>query len=222
MRKIIVIEGIDCSGKETQIKYLKEWLESIGYLVGTISFPNYNSPTGRILGGPYLGKKGFSPSEFQEGANHVDAKASALLYAADRAYNKEKIEKLCQENDFVLIDRYTYSDMAYQGSKLPKEEQKEFFEWIEKIEFHFLGLPKPDICFFLDMPIEEVRTLLEKRKEIDQNEKDLHYLTQCKKLYSELGSLYDFKIVCCYDEKGRKLPSVIADEIKECLKKYLN
>lgn len=211
MGKIIVIEGIDCSGKETQMKYLKEWLQTLGYQVKTISFPNYCSATGKILGGPFLGKKDFLPPLFLEGANHVDAKTSTLLYAADRAYNRKDLQKLKEESDYVIIDRYVYSAMAYQGSKIPKEEQQSFFEWIEKIEFDFLELPKPDLCLYLDLSIKEVQTFLRKRKDQDQNEKDLKYLIECQAVYAELAKKYSFQTIDC----RKKSPKEIAEEIKK-------
>ena len=84
---LIVIEGTDCSGKETQSKALEEHLTSIGRKVKTFSFPMYDTPTGKIIGGPYLGKKQICEGWFPEGAPNVDAKVSSLLYALDRLYN---------------------------------------------------------------------------------------------------------------------------------------
>ena len=93
MGKIILIEGTDCSGKETQSNILEENLIKDGYKVFKMSFPVYDSPTGKIVGGPYLGKESISSGWFKEGANNVPAKVASLYYAADRLYNVGIINK---------------------------------------------------------------------------------------------------------------------------------
>ena len=92
MNKIIVIEGTDCSGKETQSKLLLKRLNEENISTEYITFPNYESPTGKIVGGPYLGKESISNGYFEEGAANVDPKVASLYYAADRLYNKHIIE----------------------------------------------------------------------------------------------------------------------------------
>ena len=89
--KLIVIEGTDCSGKETQTNLLLKKLNSEGIKVEKFSFPNYQSPTGKIIGGPYLGKEYICDCWFSEGATKVDPKVASLYYAADRKYNIHKI-----------------------------------------------------------------------------------------------------------------------------------
>ena len=89
--KIIVIEGTDCSGKETQSKLLKDKLEKMGKKVIRFYFPYYESPTGKIIGGPYLGKPEICDSYFPEGSSHVDSYVSCLYYAADRKYNMDNV-----------------------------------------------------------------------------------------------------------------------------------
>ena len=89
--KIIVIEGTDCSGKETQSKKLAEALTNNGFKTVRMQFPMYDTPTGQIVGGPYLGKDYICEGFFPEGAAHVDTKVASLYYAADRKYNMPKI-----------------------------------------------------------------------------------------------------------------------------------
>ena len=91
MGKFIVIEGTDCSGKETQSKLLVEKLEKMGKKAIRLTFPNYDSPTGKIVGGPYLGKKEICECWFKEGAVNLDPKVASLYYAADRKYNENSI-----------------------------------------------------------------------------------------------------------------------------------
>ena len=119
--KLIVIEGTDCSGKETQSKLLKEKIEKDNKTCVYFSFPNYDSPTGKIVGGPYLGKEEICKSYFTEGAVNVMPEVSSLYFAADRLYNLDTLKKLINSYDYVILDRYTFSNMAHQGGK---EEDK--------------------------------------------------------------------------------------------------
>ena len=95
--KIIVVEGTDCSGKETQTSLLVQGLRREGRKIERLSFPDYDTPTGRIVGGPYLGKEHIGEGFFPEGAANVDPKVAALYYAADRRYNRDKILKLLDD-----------------------------------------------------------------------------------------------------------------------------
>ena len=117
MNKIIVIEGTDCSGKETQTKLLLENLKKEGIKIDSMSFPNYESPTGKIVGGPYLGKEYICDGWFAEGAALVDPYVAMCYFGADRRYNLPLImEKL--NNGHLILDRYVYSNMAHQAGKL--------------------------------------------------------------------------------------------------------
>ena len=113
--KIIVIEGTDCSGKETQSKLLEKKLIEMGLKCIRFEFPNYDSPTGKIVGGAYLGREDISKSYFEEGANNVDPYIACLYYAADRKYNISKINEYLDNGYYVIIDRYTTSNQAHQG-----------------------------------------------------------------------------------------------------------
>ena len=103
--KIIVIEGTDCSGKETQTKLLVEKLTKEGKKCIRFGFPMYDTPTGKIVGGPYLGKPEISESWFKEGAVNVDPHVVCLYYAADRRYNMDKIQKYLDEDYYFILDR---------------------------------------------------------------------------------------------------------------------
>jgi len=228
MEKIIIIEGTDCSGKETQSKLLKKRLEQNGKKAYIISFPNYDSPTGKIIGGPYLGKKSITEGWFKEGAPNVDSKISELLFATDRLYNLKKIEEKLKEGYTIIIDRYTYSAMAHQGGKIENQQERfEFYKWVETLEFDFLKLPKPDIKIFLHMPYE-AETLLRKNrknKELDENEKDTQHIKNAEKAYFELAEIYDFDIISCEKTKrvntleDIKKPEEILEEIWQLIKK---
>lgn len=197
--KIILIEGTDCSGKETQTKLLVEKLNNIGIKCERISFPMYDTPTGKIVGGPYLGKNYISDCWFPEGAVNVDPKVAALYYAADRKYNIGKINDLLENGVNVILDRYTYSNLAHQGGKIKdKEERFKMYDWLDKLEFGLLGLPHADIKIFLHMPYEVALILKKNREEgMDQHESDKGHLIASENAFKEISNIYDFKTVEC-------------------------
>ena len=197
--KLIVIEGTDCSGKETQSKRLHQRLNDAGYKTHMLGFPMYDTPTGKIVGGPYLGKSYICEGWFPEKAPNVDAKVSCLLYAADRKYNVDKILEYLDTGYNVILDRYTYSAMAHQGGKISDLKGREdIYKFVEALEFDLLGLPIPDIKIFLHMPLEGAKILKEGREEAaDQNEADSNHLINAEKAFVEVSKLYDFKTIEC-------------------------
>ena len=221
--KIIVIEGTDCSGKETQSKKLEEYLKQSGKKCKRFYFPNYDSPTGKIVGGPYLGKDEYGESFFKEGAVNVDPHVICLYYAADRKYNMTEIEKYLNKGYYVILDRYTTSNLAHQGSKIhDKDERFNMYQWIDKLEYWLLKLPKPDKTIFLHMPLKYTLELMKNRKSYDEHEKDPAYLKNSEDAYIELSELYNWdKIECVKDDKIKSI-NEISEEIIEIIKEMDN
>ena len=201
--KLIVIEGTDCSGKETQSKLIIEKFKKENIEFKYFSFPNYDSPTGKIVGGPYLGKCYICEGWFPETAPSVDPKVSSLYYAADRRYNIHLVNELLDNGINVILDRYFYSNMAHQGGKIEdKEERLEMYKWLEKLEVDLLELPIPDIKIFLHVPYQISLKLKENRKEtesLDQHENSKKHLVDAEKSYLEIADLYGFETIKCYD-----------------------
>ena len=214
--KIIVVEGTDCSGKETQSKLLEERLNSIGKKCVRFDFPNYESPTGRIIGGAYLGRPEIGPSFFKEGAVNVEPHVVCLYYAADRKYAMPEIEKYLNDDYYVILDRYTTSNLAHQGSKIhDKDERFNMYQWIDKLEYWLLGLPKPDKTIFLHVPLENTLELRKNRKSIDEHEKSPEYLKRAEESYLELSELYNWdKIECVKDGKLRSIEDINEEILK--------
>lgn len=212
--KLIVIEGTDCSGKNTQSNLLIASLRKVGINVERFSFPNYETPTGKIIGGPYLGKELFGPCWFPEGSVNVDPKVVALYYAADRKYNIHKINFLLEHGIHVILDRYVYSNMAHQAGKLKDQtERVAMYEWLDQLEYGFLELPRPDIAVFLHLRPEYGKQLKENRASLDQHEQDEAYLECAEQAYLELTDRYHFKqIECVKDGQIRSILS-IQDEL---------
>lgn len=214
--KLIVIEGTDCSGKETQSNLLIEALRKENIKIEKFSFPNYNSPTGKIVGGPYLGKEYICEGWFPEEAANVDPKVSALYYAADRRYNIHKVELLLQNGMNVILDRYVYSNMAHQGGKVfDRSERLNMYDWVEKLEFELLELPRSDINVFLHMPYDYALFLKRNRLEKgDQNERNSDHLINAEKAYFEIANKYDFRIIECIEDEKIKTIEQIHEELK--------
>lgn len=219
MGKLIVIEGTDSSGKETQSKLLVEKLKEKGYNAINLSFPMYDTPTGKIIGESYLGRN--SKSIFEEGASNVDPKVAALYYAADRKYNINKVKEYIEKDYFVVLDRYTSSNMAHQGCKImDKDERFNTFQWIDKLEYWLLGLPKADITIFLHVPYQISCELAKKRSGLDEHEKDIEYLKNAEKTYIELSELYNWKrIDCTINNKLKTIPEINEEIVELVLEK---
>lgn len=226
--KIITIEGTDCSGKETQSLLLETRLKIEGYKVKRHSFPKYETATGKIVGGSYLGKEEISPCVFTEGAVNVDPIVASLYYAADRRYAfLNEIEKDIEENDVVILDRYTSSNLGHQGSKIKDEEkQLKFFETIIALENGICELPISDITVFLHMPYYAAQVLKENRVSLDQHEVSETHLKHAEETYLKLAKLYGWEYINCLKEdfKGKesiKTRQEIHSEIFEIIKKDL-
>jgi len=220
---LLVIEGTDCSGKQTQSELLVERLKNEGYDVVKYSFPNYESPTGKIVGGPYLGKSYICEGWFSEGAPNVSGKVASLYYAADRLYNIDMINESLDKGSIVILDRYVESNMAFQGSKYDtKEERRKMFLWLETLEYELLELPRPNGILFLYMPYQYACELKKNRDEVpDQNELDENLLKNAEMTYLELSELYNYdKIDCVKDGKIRTIDD-INDEVYEKTKRLI-
>lgn len=220
MGKLIVIEGTDCSGKETQSNILYEKLKQSGEKVFKTTYPRYDTPTGKIVGGAYLGKPDIGKSFFEEGATHVDSLVASSLYAADRRYNMKEVSDYLEKDYTVIIDRYVESNMAHQGAKIEKYEDRiDLYNKLRILEYELMELPKPDVVIFLYMPFEFASILKKNRGEnLDDHEKDLEYLKTAERVYLELTELMNFKQINCTYNKKIKSVEEISDEVYEFTK----
>ncbi len=175
---LFIIEGIDGSGKSTQLKMLKERFEAEGREVVTLKFPVYDD----LSSGPvrmYLnGELGSNPDD-------INAFAASSFYAIDRyASYKKSWEGAYKDGKLILSDRYTVSNIIHQSSKLPLEERPPFIEWLYDLEFGKLGIPMPDMIFYLDVPPQISVKKMEERYGGNAEKKDIHekdngYLQRC-------------------------------------------
>ena len=212
--KLIVLEGTDCSGKETQSNMLVDFLNKSGYKTVKYAFPNYNSPTGKIIAGAYLGKEGYMAPVFLEGASNVDPYCASLVFAMDRKYNIGEVNKLLSDGINVVLDRYVDSNMAHQGAKLNDEKQEKMFKFLETLEYNLLELPKPDFEALLYMPAWASKQLKQNRAEKpDQHEKDEEYLKKSEDAYLRIAKRRKIPIINCTDNNIIKSKQEISDEL---------
>lgn len=214
MNKLIVIEGTDCSGKKTQSELLQKKLTEAGISVAKLGFPMYDTPTGKIIAGPYLGKPEFGQSMFLEGATHVDAKVAGLYFAADRYYNLNRITQAL-ETHHLILDRYVDSNIAHQGGKeLNLKKRFAIYRWFAKLEYGLLKLPKPNIRVLLYMPREYAVILKQNRPEpADEHEKDEAYLKLSEQAYLEVAKLHHYKVILCVKDGKIRTIEDINDEL---------
>ncbi len=210
MGKIIVIEGIDGSGKETQSRLLVNTLKKMGYKAIEFSFPMYDTPTGKIFKECILN----SNSWFKEGYTNLEPELVCLYTAADRKYNIKKINEYLDKDYIVVINRYTSSNMANQGSKYNDSEERFYmYQWIDKLEYWLLKLPKPDYTILLNMPYK-----YNKQVSFDFND-NIYNQDKILLAYKELAELYNWDVIDCIVLNKEKSIEEIHKEIIDILKK---
>jgi len=223
--KIIVLDGADCSGKETQTKILFERLRNERILCEMMSFPQYGTPTGDIVGECYLGKnlRHDGGSWFGD-ADSVDPKIASLLYAADRRAALPKINKILNSGANLLLNRYYQSNMGHQGCKISsKYEREQMFFWIQKLELEMLEIPREDTTIFLYMPINvaiELRKArdLEKKEILDSHESNIEHLKRAEETYLYLEKFFEWKRIDCAPDgtiKSLRATGDISNEVYE-------
>src|SRR5437667_90944 len=150
--KLIAVEGIDGSGKRTQVERLTLGLQARGYSIESTGFPQYESWFGKIVGQFLNGDLG--------SLENVDPHFTTLLYAGDRFEAKPKLEAALNNGQIVLVDRYVGSNLAHQTARVPSEKRAVFLEWIEHLEYGIYGLPKEDLVLYLRVPAMEAQKLV--------------------------------------------------------------
>ena len=217
MGKIIVIEGTDASGKQTQSELLYEYLKSENKKVMKVVFPDYESRSSEPV-------KMYLEGLFGDTAQSVDPKAASVLYAVDRfASYKTKWEEFFKDEDSILIlDRYVTSNMIHQAAKIDDIEKKEeYLNWIYDFEYNIMGLPKPDYVIFLNMRFDLAQKLMENRnnKITDSAQKDIHerdkeYMKKCYENACMIAKKYMWQEVQCFYGDSIKTIDEIQKEIR--------
>ena len=208
---LIVLEGLDGAGKSTQVRKLRSYLESFDPSLEYIHFPRYDSPVYGDLIGKFL-RGGFGD------ISSVHPQLVALLFAEDRHSAKEHLRSILDSGGLVLLDRYVYSNIAYQCAKLESESDSEQLrQWIVDTEYGNFGLPRPDLNIFLDAPLDFVRKNLSDSRAGDDraylcgaadiHEADIQFQARVREMYLRQARLDpDFVIASCSAVDGTMLP----------------
>ena len=216
MGKLIIIEGLDGSGKSTQTKLLEDYLTDSGVKFRKIKLPDYESKSSTLVN-MYLG------GEFGKDASAVNPYAAGAFYAVDRYASfmlKWKVDY--DSGVLILADRYATSNSIYQMEKLSKEDWNSYLEWSADFEYNKIGIPKPDLVIYLDMPIEISQKLMTKRYDGNEGKKDVHeanvdFLKKCRTSALYAAEKQGWRVVECSDGKNPLSIDEIHNRIKEII-----
>ncbi|WP_273427091.1 dTMP kinase [Marinobacter sp.] len=211
--KVISIEGVDGSGKNTQANLLLEVLQAENIPAVKYSFPCYEET--------FFGKEigSYLRGEFGD-LNAVHPKLASMLFAGDRFEKKGEILSDLKMGKTIIMDRYVDSNLAHQCAKLGVEEHETFISWAEELEYQIYGLPRPDKTIFLDIPIE-VSTklvLLKKQRSYTQEQEDIHekdheYMRKVYSVYEYLSKRNSWELIECLDKGQIRSPGEILNDI---------
>ena len=210
--KLIVIEGLDGSGKATQAKRLAAALQQRGERVREISFPNYDSDSSALVKMYLSGAFGTQPGD-------VNAYAASSFYAVDRyAGMKQDWGRLYDEGGILIADRYTTSNAVHQCCKLPRDGWDDYLDWLFDFEYRLLRLPEPDLVIYLRLALETSQRLMSERYHGDEKKKDIHesnvsYLEQAHLAADYCAAQYGWKTVECAGADGLRGIEEIGTEV---------
>ncbi len=219
--KLIVIEGIDGSGKRTQVDLLARALSKHGAPIAQISFPHYEGFFGKLVAR-------FLNGEFGSLAS-VDPHFSALLYAGDRLESKPALEAALASGKIMLADRYIASNLAHQGARVPPARREEFIAWLKQLEYGVYGLPAEDMVLYLRVPAAEAHRLAGERGKLgvrdytklrrDLQESDIAHLEAASEVYDGLARQLHWTKIECFDSAAGALraPEAIHADIVEAM-----
>ncbi len=217
---MLVIEGLDGSGKATQTQKLMERLEQLNKPAVKVSFPNYEDDSSALV-------KMYLRGELGQ-AEEVNAYAASLFYTVDRYATFQKAyKKQWDAGKTIVADRYTTSNMFHQCTKEKRENWDSYLDWLEDLEYEKVGLPRPTQVIYLDVEPEISKMLLSKRYEGDESKKDIHeanfaYLLRCREAALYAAAKFGWRVIRC--NEGMELRSVedIASEIWSAVEQYFN
>ncbi len=206
--KLIVIEGLDGSGKATQAKLLAQTLAENGERVKKITFPDYESDSSALVRMYLHGEFGSKPGD-------VNAYAASAFYAVDRyASFKKDWGEVYQSGGLIIADRYATSNGIHQCSKLDESEWDEYLKWLDDFEYKKLGIPAPDVVIYLKADTDISQKLMSGRYGGDESKKDIHegdieYLKRSQKAAAYCAQKLGWKTVeCVQDGKMRTIEDI--------------
>lgn len=209
--KLIVIEGLDGSGKATQAQKLYETLKSKGENVTKVSFPDYESDSSALV-------KMYLNGEFGSAPDSVNPYAASSFYAVDRyASYVRNWKQFYLDGGIIIADRYTTSNAIHQCAKIPQNQWENFIQWLFHYEYELLGIPVPDMIIYLRVDPEVSRNLMTKRYNGNEEKKDIHesdidYLKRSRIAADYCSNLLNWNIIeCVRDGEIRKIDDITQD-----------
>ena len=218
--KLIVFEGTDGSGKATQARLLCRRLEREGIPYKEITFPRYGKPSAAMVQEYLDGNLGKRPGD-------VNAYAASLFFSMDRyASYKQDWGGFYESGGLIVADRYTTSNAVHQASKLPEGERKAYLDWLFDLEYRLLGLPKPDLVLYLDMPTEVTERMMRGREAATGTHADIHeqdgaYLKSCRDSGREIAEDCGWHVIACAAGDRPRTPEDIHEQVFQTVKKLL-
>lgn len=218
--KLIVIDGLDGSGKTTQAAAVFEYLKTTYKKVLLISYPDYESDSSALV-------KMYLNGAIAPNPNEVNAYAASSFYAVDRyASFKRDWEAFYKAGGIILATRYVTSNAIHQMSKLDKSEWEGYLEWLSDYEYVKLGLPRPDAVLFLDMPREIANKLICSRYKGDESQKDIHernmeYMRSCEESAHYASESMKWLIINCADGGNPRSAKSITKEIIDIIEQRI-
>jgi len=220
MGKLIVIEGTDGSGKSTQFRLMSEHLEKDGVAFKHLVFPRYSEESSALIRMYLGGQFGNKPSD-------VNAYAASSFYAVDR-YASYKMDwgQWYEDGGLILSDRYTTSNAVHQASKETGKNREKFLQWLYDFEYEKMGLPRPDLIIYLDVPTDYTEKMMRKREQdtntsADIHEQDMQYLATCRECGRAAAEFYGWHVIqCVRDGQMRTIEDIhheIYSAVKQCL-----
>ncbi len=215
--KLIVIEGLDGSGKSTQVRRLREKLTADGIALKQIKLPDYDDPSSTLV-------RMYLAGDFGKNPDDVNIFAASSFYAVDRyASYKRHWSKDYLSGTVILADRYVTSNAVHQTVKLPRAKWDEYLDWLTDYEYNKMGIPKPDCVIYLDMPVEISQRLMTKRYEGDEVKKDIHeanvgYLLKCREAAMYAAKKFGWNVIKCAEGDKPRTVDDIGDEIYTIIK----
>ena len=212
MGKLIVLEGTDGSGKSTQFALMAQRLTDEKVEFRRLVFPRYENESSALIRMYLGGQFGTKPSD-------VNAYAASAFYAVDRyASYKQDWGKWYEDGGLILSDRYTTSNAVHQASKETGENQDAFLKWLYEFEYDKLGLPRPDLTIYLDVPTDFTEKLMRSREQntgtkADIHEQDTEYLATCRRTGRAAAEFYGWTVIDCVKDGQMRSIEDIHEEI---------
>jgi dTMP kinase len=220
--RLIAIEGIDGSGKGTQLELLQKVLRERGVAVHATNFPHYQSWFGKMVGQFLNGEFGALET--------VDPHFAALLYAGDRFEAKRELTDALAQAKLVLADRYIASNLAHQTGRVPVAQRAEFIAWLEHLEYNIYGLPREDRVIYLRVPPAQAQALVTQKAarsyttaKQDIQESSLRHLQDAAEMYDQLAKRPHWATIECVDRSTNEMraPQSISADLLELVESTL-